>query len=91
MHPPSFSTNPDRSLDAFKTAAAQAQTALPGGAVDAGAGGTTGTTTPGEVPDSTDNNNQGASQTTVSVGAAGMLTVPGTVALIAAAGFAILL
>jgi hypothetical protein len=90
MHSPSFSTNPERSLDAFKTAAAQAQTALPGGAVDAGAGGTTGTTTPGEVPDGTDNN-QGASQTTVSVGAAGMLTVPGTVALMAAAGFAMLL
>lgn len=56
--------------------------------MDAGAGGTTGTTTPGD--DAADGTTD-AEDPNVTTAGAGMLTVPGTVALVAAAGFALLL
>ncbi|KAK4152601.1 hypothetical protein C8A00DRAFT_44355 [Chaetomidium leptoderma] len=74
--------NPAKTFETYKAAAAKVNTAVvPGGA--AGAGGQTGSTTPSTT--------DGAPAPTQSLGGAGMLTVPGTVALIAAAGAALLL
>lgn len=74
--------NASRTLENYKSLAAQAQTLVPGGA--AGAGGTTGTTnTPSDA--------SGTPSATPSPAAAGMLAAPGTFALLAAAGAALLL
>ncbi|KAG7294497.1 hypothetical protein NEMBOFW57_004572 [Staphylotrichum longicolle] len=76
-------TNPNRTLENYKAAAAKASTLVPGGA--AGAGGQTGST-------NTPASSSGTGSTpTPSGSGAGVLTAPGTAALVAAAGFALLL
>ncbi|KAL2024363.1 hypothetical protein VTK56DRAFT_8845 [Thermocarpiscus australiensis] len=79
--------SPNRTLEKYKALAAQAQTVVPGGSAGAsgpaGAGGQTGTT--GSPTTS------GGAARPSQTAAAGMLTVPGTLALFAAAGAALLL
>ena len=82
--PPS-AANASRTLENYKAAAAKANTVVPGGV--AGAGGSTGSTTSGGSSTTTG----GSTTATPSGSGAGVLTAPGTVALIAAAGFALLL
>lgn len=75
-------SNASRTLENYKSLAAKAQTLVPGGV--AGAGGTTGTTnTPSDA--------SGTATATPVPAAAGMLAAPGTFALLAAAGAALLL
>ncbi|KAK4111093.1 Cupredoxin [Canariomyces notabilis] len=73
--------NPNRTLENYRSLAAQAQTVLPGGTP--GSGGTTGTT---NSP-----TQSGDAATPSQTAAAGMLTAPATLVVLAAAGFAMLL
>lgn len=92
-------TNPNRTLASYKALAAQAQTILPGGGATGGQGGSTdsgsggGTPTPSGTGTNTDSS--GADSTTsqrptVTAGA-GMLSAPGTFALVAAGAAALFL
>ncbi|KAK3899358.1 Cupredoxin [Staphylotrichum tortipilum] len=85
------SSNPNRTLEKYKTSAAQAQTLVPGGA--AGAGGTTGSTNnpgSGSGSGSSTGTGSGASSPT-GASAAGALAAPGAVALVVAGAAALFL
>ncbi|KAJ4307272.1 hypothetical protein N0V88_000655 [Collariella sp. IMI 366227] len=87
-------TNPARTLENYKAAAAKAQTVVPGGTGEDGAAGgdsnTGGGGAAGGQTGSTPTASGGAVTATPAPGAAGMLAAPGMVALVAAAGAALL-
>jgi plastocyanin len=93
-------SNPNRTLDSFKTLAAQAQSVTPGGG-QGGAGGQTGGGAgggqagsgdqTGTVGGTTPTGTEDSTQSTVSPAAAGMLAVPGTFALAVAGAVALIL
>ncbi|KXX79941.1 hypothetical protein MMYC01_202290 [Madurella mycetomatis] len=81
--------NPDRTLESYRSLAAQAQTVQPTGAP--GSGGQTGTTDPSATDGTTNPTSTDASTNPSQTAGAGMLAAPGTLALLAAAGAALLL
>lgn len=80
--PLSRTTNAERTLANYKALAAKAQTVVPG--VQAGSGGQTGST---DTPTGTGD----AATATPTAGGAGMLTIPGTAALVALGAAALFL
>ncbi|KAL2128918.1 hypothetical protein VTI74DRAFT_8479 [Chaetomium olivicolor] len=82
--------NASRTLENYKAAAAKAKTVVPGGTGNEATGGNGGAAAGGQTG-STPTASGGAPKSTPTPGAAGMLAAPGTFALVAAAGAALLL